>query len=87
MQDIVFHGVHHDDLDTALKFNCDYRRYRQKHEGFFEDGHHPKFYYSFTDLINTSIYRLSDLVVLVVKILTNMPQSQCDYFIQYIVKF
>lgn len=86
MQGVVFHGVHREDLDTALKFNCDYRRYR-KYGRLYEDGQHPKFYYSFSDLINTTEHRLSDLVILFVKILSNKPQSQCDYFIQYTVKF
>lgn len=87
MQGVVFHGIHSDDLETALKFNCDYRRYRRTQEGLYENGQHPKFYSSFSDLINSTTLHLSDLIVLFVKILTNEPKSQCDYFIQYIVKF
>lgn len=87
MQGVVFHVVHRDDLDTALKFNCDFRRYHRNHERLYENGQHPKFYHSFSDLMNSTRYHLSDLVVLLVKILTNEPQSQCDYFIQYTVKF
>lgn len=88
LQGTVFHGIHRDDLDLALKFNCDYRRYTRKHEGLYENGKHPNFYNSFSELLNTTIHPITDIVVLVMKILTNnTPQSQCDYYIQYIVKF
>ncbi|VVC40785.1 Hypothetical protein CINCED_3A009403 [Cinara cedri] len=86
-EDIVFHVVHRDDLETALKFNCDYRRYQRRHEGLYEDHKHPKFYHSFKDLINVNNHSMSDIRVLVLKILTNEPKTQCDYYIEYVVTF
>ncbi|XP_022180396.1 uncharacterized protein LOC111040696 [Myzus persicae] len=83
----VFHGVHKDDLNTALKFNCDYRRYTRKREGIYENSQHPMFYHSFSDLLNKTIHPISDINVLVLKIMTNTPKTQCDYYIQYVVKF
>lgn len=87
LQNTVFHGVHRDDLNTALKFNCDYRRYTRKHEGIYENSQHPMFYNSFSDLINRTVHPISDINVLVLKIITKALKTQCDYYIQYIVKF
>lgn len=86
-KDVVFHGIHRDDLETALKFNCDYRRYLRSYKGLHEDTKHPMFYHSFNDLINANKYSMSDLKVLVLKILTNEPQTQCDYYIEYVITF
>lgn len=73
-------------MDIALKFNCDYRRYQKRYEGFYEDGLHPKFYHSISNLLNEIKLPLTDLRVLVLKILTDVPQTQCDYYISYMVK-
>jgi len=87
LQNTVFHGVHSDDLNTALKFNCDYRRYTRKREGIYENSQHPMFYNSFSDFLTTTIHPISDINVLVLKIMTKAPKTQCDYYIQYVVKF
>lgn len=87
LQDTVFHGVHKDDLDIALKFNCDYRRYTRKREGIYENSQHPMFYNSFSDLLNKIVHPISDIHVLVLKIMTKAPKTQCDYYIQYVVNF
>lgn len=79
--------MHRDDLETALKSNCDYRRYQRRHECLYEDGKHPKFYHSFKDLINAIKHSINDIIVLVLKILTNEPKTQCDYYIEYVVTF
>ncbi|XP_003245025.1 uncharacterized protein LOC100568766 [Acyrthosiphon pisum] len=86
-ENTVYHGVHRDDLSTALKFNCDYRRYSRKREGIYENSQHPMFYNSFSDLLNKTIHPISDINVLVLKIMTKAPKTQCDYYIQYLVKF
>ncbi|XP_015369359.1 PREDICTED: uncharacterized protein LOC107165571 [Diuraphis noxia] len=86
-EDTVFHGVHKDDLNIALNFNCDYRRYIRKREGVYENSQHPMFYNSFSDLLNKIIHPISDIHVLVLKIMTKAPKTQCDYYIQYVVKF
>lgn len=88
LQDTVFHGVHKDDLKIALKFNCDYRRYARKRDGgIYENSQHPMFYKTFSDLLNNTTHAITDINVLVVKILTDAPKTQCDYYVQYIVKF
>ncbi|CAH1708974.1 uncharacterized protein LOC126549232 [Aphis gossypii] len=87
-EDTVFHGVHKDDLKIALKFNCDYRRYARKRDGgIYENSQHPMFYKTFSDLLNNTTHAITDINVLVVKILTDAPKTQCDYYVQYIVKF
>ncbi|XP_025414822.1 uncharacterized protein LOC112686650 [Sipha flava] len=86
-EEIVFHGVHRDDIDTALKFNCDYRRYTRTRVVAHSDGQHPLFYNSVSDLLNNAGYHISDLRVLVLRILTRKPKTQCDYYIEYLVRF
>ncbi|XP_025194725.1 uncharacterized protein LOC112594249 [Melanaphis sacchari] len=86
-EDTVFHGVHKDDLNIALKFNCDYRRYTKKRDGIYENSQHPMFYKSFSDLLNNTIHPIADINVLVLKIMTDTPKTQCDYYVQYIVEF
>lgn len=87
LQETVFHGIHKDDLNIALKFNCDYRRYTKKRDGIYENFQHPMFYKSFSDLLNNTIHAITDINVLVLKIMTDTPKTQCDYYVQYIVKF
>ncbi|XP_060840639.1 uncharacterized protein LOC132921574 isoform X1 [Rhopalosiphum padi] len=86
-EETVFHGIHKDDLNIALKFNCDYRRYTKKRDGIYENFQHPMFYKSFSDLLNNTIHAITDINVLVLKIMTDTPKTQCDYYVQYIVKF
>lgn len=87
MQGIVFHGVHKDDLQVALKFNCDYRRYQKKSDGFYGNSQNPMFYNSLSELLKKTIHPITDINVLVVQILTKEPQRQCDFFVQYVVIF
>lgn len=84
----MFHGVHRDNLDTALRFNCDYRRYvRRKRDDDYSDGQHPLFYNSVSDLLNKTVHHISDLRVLVLRRLTRKPKTQCDYYVEYVVGF
>lgn len=85
LQNTVFHYVHKDDLETALKFNCDYRRYIRRRDGVFENGQHPQFYDSFQDILNQIKYSFNSVRFLVLKILTNEPVTQCDYYVEYVV--
>lgn len=87
LQQTVFHAVHRDDMDVALKFNCDYRRYSRKNEGIYENNKHPMFYNRFSDMLDRIgiIHSKSVIKVLVLKILSNAPKSQCDYYVEYVV--
>ncbi|XP_050544122.1 uncharacterized protein LOC126907100 [Daktulosphaira vitifoliae] len=82
----VFHYIHHEDRDTAINFCCDFRRYNKTHEGY-QDRKHPIFFSSFQDIIEFTRLPLNSISVLILKTLTNVLKSQCDYFIEYLIEF
>ncbi|XP_050528145.1 uncharacterized protein LOC126898247 [Daktulosphaira vitifoliae] len=87
-EEIVLHGIiDEDDLKIALKYTCDYRRYKST-KGV-DNNKHPCFYYSFADL-KDSIRKYNTienyLYVLVLTKLINPLKTQCDYYIKYYAK-
>jgi len=81
----VFHIVHASDLETALKYTCDYRRYKN---GYNSEGEnkHPRFYPDLQDAVR-SVPMINDRCVLVVNKISGNPKTQSDYYIQYVVDF
>lgn len=85
LQDTVFHIVHESDLETALKYTCDYRRYRH---GYLSesDNKQPLFYNDVQSAISNRPM-LNDICVLVVNKISGNTKTQSDYYIQYVVDF
>jgi len=80
----VYHVIHQDDLNIALKYTCDYRRYNWNMN--FNVGKQPKFYSDIQNLV--SIYsNLSNTkkILLVLSKISGNTVTQCDYYIQYVV--
>ncbi|XP_050424922.1 uncharacterized protein LOC126836019 isoform X2 [Adelges cooleyi] len=85
---IAFHGVHRNDLQTALKHTCDYRRYTLPFEDVYDK--HPVFHSTFSSLLE-QVNRYQDnthnLCVLIISRITSPIKTQCDYYIKYVVEF
>lgn len=45
------------------------------------------FYHCFAALIKNINRNLTDMIVIILKILTKNPKTQCDYYIDYVVHF
>ncbi|XP_001948854.1 uncharacterized protein LOC100168407 [Acyrthosiphon pisum] len=85
--DTVFHIVHPSDLETALKYTCDYRRYKNSHSSEGENKH-PRFYPNVQNaVVNWSSSMINDSCVLVVSKISGNPKTQSDYYVQYVVDF
>lgn len=87
LQNTVFHIVHLSDLETALKYTCDYRRYKQ---GYLSEGDNkqPRFYDNVQSVIfNLPASMINDICVLVVNKISGNTKTQSDYYIQYVVDF
>lgn len=86
----MFHVINVADLDIALKFTCDYRRYTNKYS-VSSYKKQPKFYNNVNlalDDICGYIEDDSSIVVLVLSKIHGFDETlQCDYYIQYVVEF
>ncbi|XP_060840641.1 uncharacterized protein LOC132921575 [Rhopalosiphum padi] len=83
----VFHVIHVSDLETALKYTCDYRRYKNRY-GFETVNKHPRFYSDAQNAVfNQSALMLNNSCVLVVNKIRGETKTQSDYYIQYVVDF
>jgi len=83
----VFHIVHQSDLDTALKYTCDYRRYKNGHSSEGENKH-PRFYPNVQNaIVSRPASMINDSCVLVISKISGNPKTQSDYYIQYVVDF
>lgn len=90
LQDTVYHVINVADLEIALKYNCDYRRYTNKYS-ISSYKKQPNFYnnvYLAVDDICRYIEDDSSIVVLIlIKICSSGEALQCDYCVQYVVDF
>lgn len=85
LQDTVFHIAHESDLETALKYTCDYRRYKNENQ-YENDNKHPRFYHDVQSAIaNRSQSKINESCVLVVNKISGIIKTQSDYYIQYVV--
>ncbi|KAL5243844.1 hypothetical protein ACI65C_011254 [Semiaphis heraclei] len=83
--DTVFHIAHESDLETALKYTCDYRRYKNENQ-YENDNKHPRFYHDVQSAIaNRSQSKINESCVLVVNKISGIIKTQSDYYIQYVV--
>lgn len=83
---MAFHIIHRDNLTTALKFNCDPRRY-DRLSYLEKQRQHPQLHLSFSPELKNGLSPITDYMVLVLKISTNVLKTQADYYIQYVVQF
>lgn len=81
----VFQVVSARDLETALKYTCDYRRYKHGY-GNYSESKHPLFYHDINKAINFQ-FAINDKCVLVINKISGTTKTQSDYYIQYIVDF
>ncbi|XP_025194724.1 uncharacterized protein LOC112594248 [Melanaphis sacchari] len=83
----VFHVIDTKDLETALKYTCDYRRYKNGY-GLSTVNKHPHFYSDAQRAVsNLSALVIDDKCILVVNKISGETKTQSDYYIQYVVDF
>lgn len=87
MQITVFHYVHENDLNVALKFNCDYRRYKMVYSSCPEGvNKQPKFINSLSNVAaDVSAFLTKSVHLLVLSKIEGTTTTQCDYYIRYVV--
>lgn len=81
----MFHVVQENDLEIALKYTCDYRRYNQIQRCEARNKH-PLFYSNIQSAVS-KLSSFSNSCVLVVNKIPGTTETQSDYYIQYVVDF
>ncbi|CAH1708978.1 unnamed protein product [Aphis gossypii] len=86
-EETVFHVVQENDLETALKYTCDYRRYNRIYRYRCEaTNKHPLFYSNIQSAVS-NLSSFNNGCVLVVNKIPGITKTQSDYYIQYVVDF
>lgn len=86
----MFHAINVADLEIALKYTCDYRRYTNKYK-CSSYKKQPNFYNNIHLAIDDICRCIEDNNSIVILILSKIrgfdDVLQCDYYIQYVVDF
>lgn len=85
---IGYHVIHPSDLESALKYPLDYRRYSKRESAVQNEGKHPKFYASVEDAYEMG--RQHDLgydneIILIQAQHFSTVRNQGDYYPLYVI--
>lgn len=84
MQEIVFQAIDSINLQTALKYNCDYRRYINSKKYYDDLNKQPLFFKT----VEHALEKCNNCktILVLAQILCFPLKTQSDYYIQYVVE-